>query len=89
MSVGLKDANAGQDDMAREIRDKDNIPIRQMVVDHECLKVGARYDKDFMAGAVKICCDSLLVGVFMGCQVDIHKHRTSHAGEMRRMTLVA
>jgi hypothetical protein len=73
MYVSLKYANASQDDMVREIRDKDNVAVGQMVVDHECLKVGVWYDGDFTAGAVKICHDSLLVGVFVGCQVDIPK----------------
>ncbi len=73
MSVGLKDANASRDDVAREIRDKDNVKVGKMVVDHECLKVGARYDGNFMDSAVKICHDRLLMGVFMGCQIDIPK----------------
>ncbi len=73
MSVGLKDANAGRDDVAREIREEDNVPVGKMVVDHECLKVGVRYDRDFMAGIVEICRVSLLVGAFVGCQVDIPK----------------
>ncbi len=47
MSVGLKDTNAGQDNAEREIRDKDNIMVGQMVVKHECLKVRAGYDGDF------------------------------------------
>ncbi len=78
MSVGLNDVNAGWDDVAREICDIDNILVGQMVVNHECLKVGARYDADFMAGAVKISRDSLLAGVFVGCQVDILKRCRSH-----------
>ncbi len=73
MSVGLNDVNASWGDMAREICDKNNILVGQMVVNHECLKVGARYDADFMAGAVKISRDSLLVGAFVGCHVDIPK----------------
>ncbi len=78
MSVGLKDVNAGQDDMVREIRDEDDVLVGQMVVNHECLKVGAWYDGDFMAGTVKICHYSLLMGVFVGCQVDIPKRCRSH-----------
>ncbi len=73
MSGGLKDVHASRDDVTREIHDEDDVPVRQMVVDHECLKVWARYGGDFMAGAVKICHDSLLLGVFVGCQVDIPK----------------
>ena len=73
MSVGLKDANAGRDDVAREIRYKDDAPVGEMVVDHEWLKVGARYDRDFTAGIVEICHDSLLVGGLISCQVDIPK----------------
>jgi hypothetical protein len=73
MPVGVKEVNAGWDDVAKEIRDKDNVPVGQMVFDHECLKVGAQYEGDFMANAVKICCDSLLIGAFVGCQVDIPK----------------
>ncbi len=42
MSVGLKDENAGWDYVAREIHDKDDVPVGQMVVDHECLKVRAQ-----------------------------------------------
>ncbi len=38
MSVGLKDANPCQDDVAREIHDKYNVLVGQMVVNHECLK---------------------------------------------------
>ncbi len=79
MFVGLKDANACRDDVARETRDKDDIPVGQLVVDHECLKARTRYDRDFMAGAVEICHDSLLVGVFLSCQVDIPKRRRSHS----------
>ncbi len=56
------------------MHDKDDLPVEQMVVNHECLKVGAWYDGDLTAGAVKICRDSLLVGAFVGCQVDIPKH---------------
>ncbi len=73
MSGGLKNAHAGWDDVTREIHDKDDISVGQMVVNHECLKVWARYDGDFTAGAVEICRDSLLVGAFVGCQVDIPK----------------
>jgi hypothetical protein len=73
MSVGVKDVNASRDDVAREIRDKDDIPVGQIVVNHECLKVWAQYDRDFTAGAVEICCDSLLVRAFICCQVDILK----------------
>jgi hypothetical protein len=75
MSVGLKDTNAGRDDMAREICGKDNVRVGQMVVNNVCLKVGAWYDGDFMVGAVEICGESLLIGVFVGCQVDIPKPR--------------
>jgi hypothetical protein len=73
MSGGLKDEHAGRDDMTREIRDKDDVPVGQMVVCHECLKVWAGYDGDFTVGAVEICRDSLLLGAFVGCQVDIPK----------------
>ncbi len=73
MSGGLKDAHAGWDDVTREIHDKDDFLIGQMFVDHECLKVWARYGGDFTAGAVEICRDSLLVGAFVGFQVDIPK----------------
>ncbi len=61
MSVCLKDVNAGRDDMAREICDKDKILVGQMVVDHECLKVGARYDGGFTTSHY-----SLVMGAFEG-----------------------
>jgi hypothetical protein len=77
VSSGLKDVHAGWDDVTREIRDKDDVSVGQMVVNHECLKVWARYDGDFTAGAIKICRDSLLVGAFVGCQIDVPKPRGS------------
>ncbi len=77
MSSGLKDVHAGRDDVTREIRDKDDVSVGQMVVNHECLKVWAQYDGDFTAGAIKICRDSLLVRAFVGCQVDVPKPRGS------------
>ncbi len=73
MFGGLKDAHACRDDVKREIHDKDDVPVGQIVVDQECLKVWAWYDGDFPAAAVKICHDSLLVDAFVGCQVDIPK----------------
>ncbi len=65
--------NVGQDEVVREIHDEDDVLVGQMVVNHECLKAGAWYDGDFMAGAVKICHDSIIVGAFVGFQVDITK----------------
>ncbi len=65
MSDGLKDAYASWDGVTREIHDKDNVLVGQMVVNRECLKVWAWYDRDFTAGAVK--------NAVIACQVDIPK----------------
>ncbi len=73
VSRALKDVYAGRDNVSREIRDEDNFPVGQMVVGHECLKVRAWYDGDFTASAVEICRDSLLLGAFVGCKLDIPK----------------
>ena len=59
--VRLENTDPSRDDVAREIRDKENVPVHEVIVRYEGFKVGTRENGHLPTGAIEVGRDRVLV----------------------------